>query len=434
MNKIWVIITREYLVRVKKKSFIITTFLMPLLMVAMIMLPVYLANKAEKECTVYVLDENDYFIHRFHNTSKIKFEYPSGELETLKKRCVNGECDAVLHILAGNQSNHANLFFYSDPPLSLKGGISDQMDEIMFDHSLQKEFQIDIEKYKMLKTTSHSDIQTVQIDEEGQGTNRMMELNRVVGMLCGLIIYMFVFMYANIVMRSTIEEKSNRIMEVIVSSVKPFQFMMGKIVGVALAGITQFVLQVAFVLILLVGVGMALPAMVPEMASATGDVASAEVVGTAQSDIFSNISAFYSFPFSTIVICFFLYFLLGYLIYASLFAGIGSTVDNETDSNQFVLPVSLPLILSLMVIVTGISPQSTLVRWLSLIPFTSPIAMLYRLPSRVPAWELGLSLLLLAATFVLCVWLSAKIYRVGLLNYGKKVTWKDLGKWITGKW
>ena len=186
--------------------------------------------------------------------------------------------------------------------------------------------------------------------------------------------------------------------------------------------------------VLLFGVQFLLPALFSETTVAGPDVASAtgaaEAMQIQNSSLFSDISAFYSFPFTTLIICFFVYFLFGYLIYASLFAGLGSATDSETDSNQFVLPVSLPLILTIMIISMEASAQSSLVKWLSIIPFTSPIAMLYRIPSGVPLWELLLSIALLVGTFILCVWLSAKIYRTGLLMYGKKVTWKELWRWV----
>ena len=434
MSKIPIIIEREFFSRVKKKSFIITTLLMPLMLIALIVIPVYIAQKSDKDCLVYVLDDNDYFINKFADTEKVHFAYPSGELESLKQQCIDGECDAVLHILSGAQSNQANLYYHKEPPLSLKGRVTEQMDKILFDRTLMDTFHIDLQKYEIIKQTSQSSVAAVQIDADGQERASMMFLNRIVGLICGVLIYMFVFMYANQVMRSSIEEKANRIVEIIISSVKPFEFMMGKIIGVALVGILQFAMQIVLAVVLLFGVQFLLPALFSETTVAGPDVASAtgaaEAMQIQNSSLFSDISAFYSFPFTTLIICFFVYFLFGYLIYASLFAGLGSATDSETDSNQFVLPVSLPLILTIMIISMEASSQSTLVKWLSIIPFTSPIAMLYRIPSGVPLWELILSIALLVGTFVLCVWLSAKIYRTGLLMYGKKVTWKEIWRWV----
>lgn len=437
MNKILVIISREFLTRIRKKSFIITTLLMPLIMVVLITLPVYLDKHTEKTCTVYVLDDNNYFINKFHNTSKIKFEYPSGELESLQQRCVNGDCDAVLHILGGTQSNRANLFFYKDPPLNLKNGIAEQMDEVMFDRALQQEFNVDVHRYKIIKDKSHSDIQTLQINEDGRTKEKSVEMNRLVGIAFGILIYFFVFTYANQVMRSVIEEKSNRIIEVIVSSVKPFQFMMGKIIGVALAGLTQFVAQITLIVFILFSVGSIAPQVLggnstTEILSQNGNGFSGATVAS-NSDVFTSISNFYNIPFGTLIVCFLFFFIIGYLMYAALYAGVGSATDNETDSNQLVLPISIPLVISLIVIVSGISPQHELIRWLSFIPFTAPITMLYRIPSGVPLWELLLSGGLLLITFLLCTAFAAKIYRIGLLTYGKKITWRELIRWIRMK-
>lgn len=434
MKKILVIISREFLTRIRKKSFIITTLLMPLIMVVLIMVPIYLEKHTDKTCTVYVLDESNYFINRFHNTSKIKFEYPSGEMKDLQQQCVDGKCDAVLHILGGTQANRANLYFYKDPPLNLKNGIAEQMDEVMFDRALQQEFNVDMVRYKIIKESSHSDIQTLQINEDGRTKEKSVEVNRLVGIACGILIYFFVFTYANQVMRSVIEEKSNRIIEVIVSSVKPFQFMTGKIVGVALAGLTQFVAQVSLILFIIFVMGTFAPQVLggnstTEILSQNGSGFTSATVAS-NGDVFSSISNFYNIPFGTLIVCFLFFFIIGYLMYAALYAGVGSATDNETDSNQLVLPISIPLVISLIVIVSGISPQHELIRWLSFIPFTSPIAMLYRIPSGVPLWELLLSGGLLILTFLLCTAFAAKIYRIGMLTYGKKVSWRELMRWV----
>lgn len=438
MNKISVIIAREFLTRVKKKSFIITTLLFPLVMGFIILSPIYLANKSDRDCTVYVLDDNDYFVNRFQSTTKVHFEYPGENLEGMKRRCVAGDCDVVLHILSGTQSNQANLYYYEEPPMSLKGTIEEQMNKVLFDKTLVDSLKIDLEKFNIIKQTSRCSVATLQIDELGQAQERVVELNRVVGMLCGVIIYFFIFMYANQVMRSSIEEKSNRIIEIIISSVKPFQFMMGKIVGVALVGLVQFLLQIGLVMVLLTGIQFAAPRLFTGSTAIATEVvtnpdaalAGVSTMGTAQTDVFGDISAFYTFPFTTILLLFLFYFLFGYLIYASLYAAIGSVTDNETDSAQLVLPVSLPLVLSIIAIACGTTPQAGLIRALSIIPFTSPVVMLYRIPSGVPLWEVVLSMAIVVATFVLCVWFAGRVCRVGLLNYGKKVSWKDLFRWL----
>lgn len=442
MNKIPVIIAREFLTRVRKKSFIITTILFPLMMTVLILLPVYIANKSEKECTVYVLDDNDYFVHKFQDTRKLHFQYPGETLDAMKQHCVNGDCDAVLHILEGSQSNLANLYYFEEPPMSLHGNLEEQMNKILFDKTLVDSLNIDLQKFAIIKETSRCSVATLQIDETGQAQAQMVELNRIVGLLCGVIIYFFIFMYAGQVMRSSIEEKSNRIIEIIISSVKPFQFMMGKIVGVALVGVLQFFLQIALVMLLIFGIQLSAPKIFTNTTDITTEITTMNAgaalstdstVALSDSNVFGDISAFYSFPFTTILGLFFFYFLFGYLIYATLYAAVGSATDNETDSSQLVMPISLPLILSIIAISMQVSPQSPLMRCLSIIPFTSPIAMLYRIPSGVPLWEVILSIVLMVGTFVVCVWGAGKIYRIGLLTYGKKVTWRDLWKWVKSK-
>lgn len=441
MNKIGLIISREYFTRVKKKSFIITTILTPILLVALIMTPVIIAYNSEKDVTVFVTDENDYFINKFSDSRTVKFIYPNGDVETLKKRCIAGDCDAVLQILEGSQSNQSNLYFYEEPPLSLKSNIQEQMDKILFDNTLMDSFHIDLKKYEMIKQTSKSSVAALQIDEMGKAQASSMELNRIIGIVGGILICMFVFMYASQVLRSVLEEKTNRIIEVIISSVKPFQFMMGKIIGVALVGITQFVLQIAAIFLILIAVQMFVPKTFFNSEVAQTEISSNQMtdvladnsgnVVVTDNDIFSDISSFYDFPFKTLIFCFLFYFVFGYLIYASLFAGIGSAADNETDSQQFILPVTIPLYLALILITSmAESPQNGVIQWLSIIPLTSPIAMIFRIPSGVPVGELIASMALLVAFFLFCVWVSAKIYRTGILMYGKKITWKELWKWI----
>lgn len=441
MNKIGLIISREYFTRVTKKSFIIVTLLTPILMAALIMVPVIIALNSEKEVKVFVTDENDYFINKFADSKKVHFMYPNGDVEMLKQQCIAGECDAVLQILGGSQSNQANLYFYEEPPMSLKGNIQEQMDKINFDKTLIDTFRVDLKKYEQIKLTSQTSIAALQIDEMGKAQASSMELNRIIGIICGIMICTFVFMYASQVLRSVLEEKTNRIIEVIVSSVKPFQFMMGKIIGVALVGITQFALQVGAIFIILIAVQAFIPRtmlqseMVPtEIVNNMSDNAFNVNVASnipQTNSIFNDISTFYNFPFSTMIICFLFYFIFGYLVYASLFAGIGSAVDNETDSQQFILPVTIPLYLPLVLISSmANAPQNGIIWWLSMIPLTSPVAMIFRIPSGVPLWELITSMFLLVAFFVFCVWASAKIYRTGILMYGKKITWRELWKWI----
>lgn len=440
MNKTLLIIAREYLTRVRKKSFIILTLLGPLLMAALIIVPVYVATKSERDAKILVVDDNDYYINRFTDTEHLHFSYQSGDIEELKMKCVNSEYDAVLHILGGSQSTKLNLYYGEEPPMSLRENIESQMNKLVFDRTVKDSLHVDPKKFDEIKEYSRVSIVTLQLDENGEEKESFADMNRMIGLICGFLIYMFIFMFSSQVLRGVLEEKTNRIVEVLISSVKPFQLLMGKIVGVALVGLTQFVLWVMLTFFIVGGVQLAAPSVFGvstpsiEAAAPAGATQVQEMAGAptvAEPSLFQQLFDFYPFSFTQLIICFLFYFLFGYLIYASLFAAVGSAVDNETDSNQFTLPITIPLLLTIMLIVPiAESPNGSLSWWLSMIPLTSPVAMLIRLPSGVPLTDLLLSMVLLVAFFLFSVWFAAKVYRVGILMYGKKITYRDLLKWL----
>ncbi|MBO4481590.1 MAG: ABC transporter permease [Bacteroidales bacterium] len=440
MNKTLLIIAREYLTRVRKKSFIILTLLGPLIMAALIIVPVYVATQSERDAKILVVDDNDYYINRFTDTEHLHFSYQSGDIEELKMKCVNSEYDAVLHILSGSQSTKLNLYYGEEPPMSLRENIESQMNKLIFDKTVKDSLHVDPKKFDEIKEYSRVSIVTLQLDENGEEKESFADMNRMIGLICGFLIYMFIFMFASQVLRGVLEEKTNRIVEVLISSVKPFQLLMGKIVGVALVGLTQFVLWVMLTFVIVGGVQLAAPdffgssspsieATAPVNASQMQEMTGVPTV--AEPSLFQQLFDFYPFSFMQLIICFLFYFLFGYLMYASLFAAVGSAVDNETDSNQFTLPITIPLLLTIMLIVPiAESPNGSLSWWLSMIPLTSPVAMLIRLPSGVPLTDLLLSMALLVAFFVFSVWFAAKVYRVGILMYGKKITYRDMFKWL----
>ena len=440
MNKTLLIIAREYLTRVRKKSFIILTLLGPLIMAALIIVPVYVATQSGRDAKILVVDDNDYYINRFTDTEHLHFSYQSGDIEELKMKCVNSEYDAVLHILSGSQSTKLNLYYGEEPPMSLRENIESQMNKLIFDKTVKDSLHVDPKKFDEIKEYSRVSIVTLQLDENGEEKESFADMNRMIGLICGFLIYMFIFMFASQVLRGVLEEKTNRIVEVLISSVKPFQLLMGKIVGVALVGLTQFVLWVMLTFVIVGGVQLAAPdffgasspsieATAPVNASQMQEMTGAPTV--AEPSLFQQLFDFYPFSFMQLIICFLFYFLFGYLMYASLFAAVGSAVDNETDSNQFTLPITIPLLLTIMLIVPiAESPNGSLSWWLSMIPLTSPVAMLIRLPSGVPLTDLLLSMALLVAFFVFSVWFAAKVYRVGILMYGKKITYRDMFRWL----
>lgn len=448
MNKILLIISREYLTRVKKKSFIVMTILGPILMAALIIVPVLVAKNTQKSVKVMVVDDNELFINAFKDSEKTTFRYQSGNIEKIKKEALDGgEYDVVFHILPqGSYALTSTMYFYDDPPMHLRGNVEEQMDKILFDKLLQDTFNIDIVKYNTLKNATRSSIAMVQTTPDGTEKKSFTEINRLMGIIFGFAIYMFIFMFASQVLRGVLEEKTNRIVEVLLSSVKPVQLMMGKIIGIAMLGLTQFALWVVFTLVIILGVQVANPSFFTPDSQAMGMLGqTTEIAQSGQmmenmqipamdKGIVEMIDAFYDISFSQIIFSFLFYFLFGYLLYAALFAAVGSAADNETDSNQFTMPITIPLILSIVLVMPmADDPNGTLAWWMSMIPFTSPIAMLVRLPSGVPLWELILSMSLLVAFFFLCIGLATKIYRTGILMYGKKITYKELWKWIRYK-
>ncbi|MDL2296970.1 ABC transporter permease [Bacteroidales bacterium OttesenSCG-928-B11] len=443
MGKIQLIIAREYLTRVKKLSFVIMTLLGPILMAALFIVPVYMTNKSQKQVKLVVVDENHYFINSFHDSKNAQFTYRSGNVDQIKREALgSGEYDAVLHILESYSGIRSNLYYYKEPPMNLRSNIENQLDKLLFDKVLQDTFQINPKKFEQIKSGTKSHVSMIQTDEHGNTKKHFAGLNRLIGIVLGFAIYIFIFMYSSQVLRSVLEEKTNRIVEVLLSSIKPIQLMFGKIVGVALVGLTQFLLWVIFTAFI-IGVAMFAKPDLFTSQIPQSDIPAAMVTPGMDNDLeifalmqegqgFGEIlETFYGISFSEIILLFLFYFIFGYLLYAALFASIGSAVDNEADSNQFTMPVTIPLILTLVMIMPiADDPNSSLAWWFSMIPFTSPVGMLVRLPSGVPLPELILSMGLMIATFVLCLWFAAKVYKTGILMYGKKITYKDLWKWL----
>lgn len=443
MNKINLIIAREYLTRVKKKSFIIMTIIAPLLMAALFVVPIVVATQTQKTMKVMVVDDNDFFINKFTDTEKTKFSYRSGDIEEIKKDALNNGYDAVLHILVGTQSIKTNLFFNEEPSMTFNSNVESQMDKLLFDRVLMDTFKIDPVKYEHMKSLTRSSIANIKIDETGNEKASNSDITRVVGMFSGIAIYFFIFMFASQVLRGVLEEKTNRIVEVLISSVKPMQLMMGKIIGIAMVGLTQFLIWVGLTVAILYGVQIFQPDLLKSSdvaqqmmgsnvnVDATNQLTNVNVDALPTPSIFALIDNYFNVSFTVLLLSFLFYFLMGYLIYAALFAAVGSAVDNETDSQQFTLPVTMPLILTIMLLMPITEdPNGPLALWMSMIPLTSPVAMLIRLPSGVPLYELLISMSLSVGFFLLCVWFASKIYRVGILMYGKKVTYRELFKWL----
>jgi ABC-2 type transport system permease protein len=445
MNKILLIIQREYLSRVKKKSFVIMTILGPILMAGLIIGPALLTQVEDTELkTIAVVDSSYIMKDVIQNTKYLRFVYPQNtDIKKVKKDFNQSGYYAILyipHVIL----NYPGVQLYSDkqPNLDIIMHISNSLEKEIERLKLKKE-GVDENMLKSIKTSV--DVKTIKLTEEGKEKEGHTGFAMVVGIVSGIIIYFFIFMYGAQVMRGVIEEKISRIVEIIVSSVKPFQLMMGKIVGVALVGLTQFFLWIIFTVIIVVVVQSALfpdaKTILPAKSKQAHSLVKTENSGieNQKADVgnkelkefknaFNNIDLI---DFGVMLGSFLFYFIGGYLLYASLFAAIGAAVDSEADTQQFMMPVTVPLILSIVLLQNIIMyPEGNLAFWFSLIPLTSPVVMMVRIPFGVPYWQVGLSAVILILSFILSTWMAAKIYRTGILMYGKKVNYKELWKWI----
>lgn len=438
-NKTLLIISREYLTRIQKKSFIIITILMPVLLVAMIVLPVLFMTLSEKRqfSRILVVDESEVFINNFEDSEHYEFSYRSGDIEQIKKEAFDQDYDVVLQILSNSQGVRSNIYYKKNLPSGLQSEVESQMDDIFFNELLKDSLHIDPSRFENMQTLAKSEAVTIQIDDKGGEKEHDAAINQMFGMMCGIIIYFIIIMFASQVLRGVLEEKSNRIVEVLLSSVKPTQLLVGKIVGIAMVGLTQLVVWAALSGGILLGIQLAAPDLFsPDTEETIAETPGVNMPNTATVDvapdnIFSMIQDYFPVSFGVIIFSFVFFFIVGYLIYSALYAATGSVVDNESDSQQYTMPITIPLILAI-VFVPSIStnPDGALAFWLSMIPLTSPIAMMVRLPSGVPAWELFLSMGLALAFLVFSIWFAAKVYRIGIMTYGKKPSWKTIFKWL----
>ncbi|MDF1549009.1 MAG: ABC transporter permease [Bacteroidales bacterium] len=436
MSKIGLIIKREYLTRVRKKSFIIMSILGPVLMAALIVVPVILTTMApDNEKKIAVADYTGTFKDIFKEQEQLKFNYINlDSVESLKSNFSKSGYYALL--VLPDSANGKNVQLLSDvqPDINTKMSISRAIEGKLRSEKL-KEIGIDEDKLNAIETDVN--IKTIKINSDGSEEISSTEVIMGIGFITGLIIYMFIFIYGAQVMRGVLEEKTNRVVEILVSSVKPFQLMMGKIIGVAMVALTQVALWVILstiiisVVLPLVGADNIKPEMTEQMVQGTNMPQEMQNINNGDDFLSEAMSTFTNLPIGELLFSFVFFFIGGYLLYASLFAAIGGAVDNETDTQQFMLPITVPLILSIVMAQVVIqNPNGAVAFWFSIIPFTSPVIMLLRIPFGVPGWELALSMVLLIATFIGTTWLAGKIYRVGILMYGKKVSYKEIWKWL----
>ena len=432
MNHLPLIIKREYLAKVKNKSFILMTFLSPLFIVALLSLIAYLTSvNNEKVRTISVLDESGILSEALISSDQILYESLNGmDLEDAKTTSNSNKAYGLLHVpdlALEDVSEKIKFYSKESPSLSLISSLESKIEKRIGELKLKK-MGVDLSKISASKTY----VNINQEDFEGVKTSKAGSfLKLIFGAAAGYLLLMFIIIYGNLIMRSVIEEKSSRIIEVIISSVKPIQLMLGKIFGTSLAGITQFAIWVILIAILsfaasnFFGIDLSANPQQEMMTAAVSDV-------NANSELQALIAELHSLPLINLIVAFVLFFVGDYLLYSSLYAAIGAAVDNETDTQQFLMPVVILLVVGFYVgFFTALEdPHGTISVVFSYIPFTSPIVMLIRIPFGVPIWEQILSLSVLIFSFLVTVWIAAKIYRVGILMHGKKPSYKDLIKWL----
>lgn len=435
MNHLPLIIKREYLTKVKNKSFIIMTFLSPLIMIALIAVVAYLSQlNNDKKRTITVLDESGFLKDIFQSSENTTYNnLEDFSLEEAVALVKETEGYGLLYVEKVDSLNAVSekIKFYSEetPSLTVISGLEGKIEKFLRDKKLQQD-GVSITQIEAAKTN----VDIAQESFDGQKSSKLDNIIKLAfGGVAGYLLFMFIIIYGNMIMRSVIEEKTSRIIEVIISSVKPIQLMMGKIIGTSLAGVTQFAIWVVLGGVLMIVVstifGIDLAQTSTPQQELMNQAMQAEGAQAMAENLLNGIN---NLPLLNLVIAFIFFFIGGYLLYSSLYAAIGAAVDNETDTQQFMLPILMPLILAVYVGVFTVieDPHGTVSTVFSFIPLTSPVVMLMRIPFGVPPWQQILSLLLLIGTFMFAVWFAAKIYRVGILMYGKKPTYKELFKWL----
>lgn len=441
MGKIGLIIRREYTTRVRKRSFIIMTFLGPILMAAIGIVPVWLSSVNESVRIIQVIDESGTVEYKLKSNDNLKFVYSQQPFAQAKKQLEKSDFYAMVHIPSFKDGDLVHLqrnikiYAYSQVSLNVKVYIQNQIEK-QLEREMLKAENVDQAIVERTEETINVQIPIIELgDKKNKDTSADVEVSTALGAFSGILIYVFIFLFGAQVMRGVIEEKTNRIVEVIISSVKPFQLMMGKIIGIAFVGLTQFLLWV----LLTAGIYTAFLGSVKQKYSADNiemlmkkspDGTSVEDIDKVMS-VQNAIERVNQINWGLMIPCFIFYFIGGYLLYGALFAAIGGAVDSESDTQQFMLPITIPLIFSFVMAQTVLNdPTGPMAKWLSIIPFTSPIIMMVRLPFKVPVSELIASMVCLILGFIFTTWIASKIYRTGILMYGKRITWKDLGKWL----
>ncbi|AYB30238.1 ABC transporter permease [Chryseolinea soli] len=432
MNKIFLIIQREFLNRVQKKSFLIATIVLPLIFPAIMAVLVYFSIQQKKNATrqtIQYVDESGFFVP---DTSKFVFKKLAIDVRAAKEAFQSSDDYGLLYIpkLELSHPNGVTLYTKINPSPNDIGNLEGMLENQIRELKMQK-FNVDQKVLDSLKTDVP--IENLNVADAGQEKKSNSNILLGVGVAAGILMYMFIFIYGAQIMQGIIEEKTSKVVEVIVSSVRPFQLMMGKIIGLASVGLLQFLIWIVLittlssVVLAYFGVQMPQQQMMQEVAQNNPNMQGPESV-----EILKMLS---QIPFGYVIFNFLFYFLGGYLLYGALFAAVGSAVDSPAEAQQFMFPITIPLLISYFGLFTFImnDPHSTVSVWLSIIPFTSPIAMMGRIAFGVPAWQLALSMVSLILGFMLTTWVAGRIYRVGILMHGTKINYKVMAKWFMMK-
>ncbi|OHX66214.1 ABC transporter permease [Flammeovirga pacifica] len=429
MHKVLLIIQREYITRVRKKSFIIMSILGPLMIVAFYGIIIWASISDGEEKEISVIDETGWFQSVFEEQDDhFIFHYLDTEVEQGKNALQKGDIDGFLHIPKSfSLEKMDGIMLYESKGLGAKA-VADIEGKLKKKIRTLKLPQLGVTQEQMKALNKPLEIRTVSLNDEGKESDSHVTISSIIGIIGGLVIYFFVFMYSTMVMKGVLEEKTSRVVEVIVSSVKPYQLMLGKILGVGLVGLTQLGLWIVLGVISTTILSSFVEIPYDQIQEANLQNQANQVEIDQLSHVFYML---HDFNFISILVVFVFYFIFAYLMYASLFAAVGASVDNETDTQQFMLPVTMPLILAIALSGGIVSdPQGSLAYWFSIIPLTSPVIMMIRMPFIGFGLEVIISMLFLFIGFIFSVWVASRIYRIGLLTYGKKPTYSEIFKWL----
>lgn len=436
MNKTLLIIQREYLSRVKNKTFLLTTILTPLLFVALIGGSAYLSTRGQDNINIAVVDNNGFFKEHLSNSNRISFDFPQG-VDTTNYLARGYSAILVIPKFEGLAKVNYILRSKKSIGMSAEGAIEDKINGAIEDHMLELAGVNRASLDSIHRESRFAQLKSYQ--EKGASASESNgTLAYAIGYASGFLIYLTMFVYGVMLMRGVMEEKTNRIAEVVISSVRPFQLMMGKIVGIGAVGLTQFLLWIVLIIVLYTGAHYLIAPETMQQVQAmqqNGGVTAGGGQASAMAEKIYNIQhVFNTVNWPLVIGCFIFYFLGGYLFYAALFAAAGSAVEDIQNSQSLTMPITMPIIFSFIIMTTAVnSPDSPVAVWASIIPFSSPIVMMarvaYGVPGTVPYWQLAASMLSLIGGFLFTTWLAAKIYRTGILMYGKKVTWTEMIKW-----